>query len=378
MHLFDPLQIRKITIPNRIVVSPMSQYISKNGYANDWHFAHLCRFAMGGAGLVFTEATAVEEYGRRTHGDLGLWEDGQIEDLGRITSFITQQGAIAGIQLAHAGRKASERRPWHGETPVNEEDRDLSDEAPWQTIEPSAIPYAKGWHIPRQMTISEIEQLKQNFKEAACRSLDAGFDVIEIYAAHGFLLHQFYSPIANIRTDNYGGSFDGRIRLSIEVVKAVRSVWPESKPLFFRLSVTDWIDSGWEVEHTIEFARKLKEAGVDLIDCSSGGIGGTEKQQKIPLGPAFQAPLGKQVRDQADILTMAVGLIWQAKSANEIIAQESANLVAIAREMLNNTNWALHAAQELGVDADYSLWQPQFGWWLNKRERALRRLGFKD
>jgi 2,4-dienoyl-CoA reductase-like NADH-dependent reductase (Old Yellow Enzyme family) len=356
----------------------MSQYISKNGYANDWHFVHLSRFALGGAGLVFTEATAVEELGRRTHGDLGLWENGQIEELVRLTSFIKQQGSIAGIQLAHAGRKASERRPWHGETPVDEEDIALRGEAPWQSIGPGNIPYADGWHLPRQMTISDIEQLKQNFKGAARRSLEAGFDIIEIYAAHGFLLHQFYSPIANTRLDNYGGSFDNRIRLSIEVVKEIRSVWPENKPLFFRLSATDWIEGGWEIKDTVEFAKKLKVAGVDLIDCSSGGIGGSEKQQKIPLGPSFQAPLAKQIRDEADILTMAVGLIWQAQSANEIIEQESADLVAIAREVLNNPNWPLHAAQELGVDNDFSLWKPQFGWWLNKRERLLRRLGFKD
>lgn len=378
MYLFSPLQIRGLTIPNRIVVSPMSQYISKNGYANDWHFAHLSRFALGGAGLVFTEATAVEERGRRTHGDLGLWENGQIEELVRLTSFIKQQGSIAGIQLAHAGRKASERRPWHGETPVDEEDIKLRDEAPWQSIGPGNIPYADGWHLPRQMTISDIEQLKQNFKDAARRSLEAGFDIIEIYAAHGFLLHQFYSPIANTRLDNYGGSFDNRIRLSIEVVEEIRSVWPENKPLFFRLSATDWIEGGWEINDTIEFSKKLKEAGVDLIDCSSGGIGGSEKQQKIPLGPSFQAPLAKQIRDEADILTMAVGLIWQAQSANEIIEQESADLVAIAREVLNNPNWPLHAAQELGIDNDFSLWKPQFGWWLNKRERLLRRLGFKE
>ncbi|MBT7950518.1 MAG: NADH:flavin oxidoreductase/NADH oxidase [Gammaproteobacteria bacterium] len=378
MHLFNSLQIRDVSIPNRIVVSPMSQYISKNGYANDWHFAHLSRFALGGAGLVFTEATAVEERGRRTHGDLGLWENGQIEELVRLTSFIKQQGSIAGIQLAHAGRKASERRPWHGETPVDEEDIELRDEAPWQSIGPGNKPYAEGWHQPLQMTINDIEQLKQNFKDAARRSLDAGFDVIEIYAAHGFLLHQFYSPIANTRSDEYGGSFDNRIRLSIEVVEEIRLVWPENKPLFFRLSATDWIEGGWEINDTIEFAKKLKEAGVDLIDCSSGGIGGSEKQQKIPLGPAFQAPLAKEVREKADILTMAVGLIWQAQSANEIIEKESADLVAIAREVLSNPNWPLHAAQELGIDNDFSLWKPQFGWWLNKRERLLRRLGLKD
>jgi len=378
MHLFEPLTIRELSIPNRIVVSPMSQYISKNGYANDWHFAHLSRFALGGAGLIFIEACAVEERGRRTHGDLGLWEDGQIKELQRLTSFVKQQGATTGIQLAHAGRKASERRPWHGETPVNDEDQKIRGEAPWQSVAPSDLPYAEDWHIPQQLTLSDIGQLKNNFKSAAARSLEAGFDVIEIYAAHGFLLHQFYSPIANKRDDKYGGSFDARIRLSIEVVEEIRTVWPESKPLFFRLSATDWLEEGWQVEDSIKFSKRLKEVGVDLIDCSSGGIGGSGKQQKIPLGPAFQAPLAKEIRDNADILTMAVGLIWQAKSANAIIEQENADLVAIAREFLNDPNWALHAAEELNKDSEFSLWKPQFGWWLNKRERLLKRLGFKS
>jgi 2,4-dienoyl-CoA reductase-like NADH-dependent reductase (Old Yellow Enzyme family) len=378
MNLFDPLTIRGISIPNRVVVSPMSQYVSENGYANDWHFAHLSRFALGGAGLIFTEATAVTEQGRRTHGDLGLWENGQIDELTRITSFIKNQKSVAGIQLAHAGRKASERRPWHGETPVDEEDIALRAEFPWETLAPSNEPYAEGWHIPQEMSLRDIEQLKQDFKEAARRSLEAGFDVIEIYAAHGFLLHQFYSPIANKRTDKYGGSFAARIRLCIEVVEEIRSVWPESKPLFFRLSATDWVDDGWIIEDTVEFSRQLKQAGIDLIDCSSGGIGGSGIQQKIPLGPAFQAALAKQVRSRADILTMAVGLIWQASSANDIIEKEKADLVAIAREALNNPNWTLHAARELGFDTDFSFWKPQFGWWLNKRERLLRKLGFRD
>jgi len=352
----------------------MSQYIAENGYANDWHFAHLSRFALGGAGLVFTEATAVEARGRRTHGDLGLWEDGQIAGLARINSFMKKQGVLAGVQLAHAGRKASERRPWHGETPVNDEDAQLRGEQAWQTSAPSALPYADDWHIPEKMTGADIEQVKQNFKDAAERSLEAGFDVIEVYAAHGFLLHQFYSPIANIRDDKYGGTFEGRIRLGLEVAETIRCVWPEDKPLFYRLSATDWLEDGWQIEDTIAFARRLKELGVDLIDCSSGGIGGSKMQQKIPLGPAFQAPIAKEIRDKSDILTMTVGLIMDADSANDLIKQQSADLVAIAREALNNPNWALHAAKGLGLDTDFSMWKPQFGWWLNKRERLLRRL----
>ena len=356
----------------------MSQYISVDGLANDWHFAHLARFALGNAGLIFTEAAAVSRDGRRTHGDLGLWDDTQIEGLQRITGFLHEQGSLAGIQLAHAGRKASERRPWHGETPVDEEDQLIRDEAPWQTIAPSALPYAENWHQPGAMSQDDINGLKQDFSAAAKRAEQAGFDVIEVYAAHGFLLHQFYSPIANQREDDYGGSFSGRIRLPLEVAEAIRAVWPDNKPLFFRISVTDWLEGGWQVEDSIELSRQLKQRGVDLIDCSSGGIGGADRQQKIPLGPAFQADLAERLRGEADVMTMAVGLIWQAAVANGIIADEKADLVALGREMLNNPNWALHAARELQVDADYSFWKPQFGWWLNKRERLFNYLGLNN
>ena len=332
----------------------MSQYVSVDGMVNDWHFAHLSRFALGNAGLVFTEATAVSKNGRRTHGDLGLWDDTQIEGLRRISGFLHDQGSLAGVQLGHAGRKASERRPWHGETPVNEEDQDTRGEAPWQTVAPSALPYAENWHQPRAMSEAEIGELKEDFRAASRRADVAGFDVIEVYAAHGFLLHQFYSPIANERQDRYGGSFEDRIRLPLEVAESIRSVWPENKALFFRISATDWIDGGWQVEDSIELAKRLKPLGVDLVDCSSGGIGGLDKQQKIPLGPAFQADLAQSLRREAGIMTMAVGLIWQASIANEIIASEKADLVALGREMLNNPNWALHAARELEVDSEYS------------------------
>ena len=378
MHLFDPLTLRGVTIPNRVVISPMSQYIARDGYANDWHFAHLARFALGGAGLVFTEATAVEARGRRTHGDLGLWEDGQVDGLARITRFVAEQGAVPGIQLGHAGRKASERRPWHGETPVDQEDVALRGEAPWVAIAPSPELYGEGWPVPQTMTQADIDAVVSGFRDAAGRAAEAGFEVIEVYAGHGFLLHQFYSPVANKREDAYGGDFDGRIRLSLEVAAAIREVWPERFPLIFRLSATDWLDGGWELPDTVELARRLKAEGVDMIDCSSAGIGGAQRPRRLPLGPGFQVPLAETVRREAEIATMTVGFIWQAALANEIVREGRADLVALAREALDDPNWALHAARELGVDGDFSLWKPQFGWWLNKRARAFKHLGIGD
>jgi 2,4-dienoyl-CoA reductase-like NADH-dependent reductase (Old Yellow Enzyme family) len=376
--LFELLRIRDLNIPNRVCVSPMSQYRAQNGVGNDWHFAHLSRFALGGAGLIFAEATAVCAEGRRTHGDLGLWEDGQIEPLRRVTDFLKSEGAAAGVQLAHAGRKASERRPWHGETPVNDEDTQLRGEAPWQALGPTAEPYGDGWPEPTAMTEADIEDVIQSFEEAARRADAAGFDVIEVYAAHGFLLHQFYSPLCNTRTDDWGGCYEGRARLSLEVATAIRRAWPDGKPLFFRLSATDWIDGGWAIDDTIRLASDLKARGVDLIDCSSGGIGGPHPLPRFPLGPAYQADLAAQVRAGTDIPTMAVGFIWQAQVANQVITDGQADLVALARELLNDPNWTLRAAAELGVDTDHALWKPEFGWWLNKRERVMRKLGLRD
>lgn len=377
MGLFSPLALRGVTVPNRVVVSPMSQYAAAAGVANDWHFAHLARFALGGASLVFCEATAIEERGRRTPGDLGLWHDGQIEPLARINRFLEEHGAVPGVQLAHAGRKGSERRPWHGETPLDDEDLRLRGERAWPTIGPSEEPYAEGWHRPAAMTPTDIETVKTHFRNAAQRSLHAGFKVIEVYAAHGFLLHQFYSPIANRRDDPYGGDLSGRMRLSLEVADAIRSVWPETLPLFFRLSVTDWVDGGFEPPEAVELARALGERGVDLIDCSSGGIGGTEVPRRMPLGPAFQAPLAEQIRRDAGIATMSVGFIWDAHVADAIIRDGRADLVAMARELLYNPNWPLQAAAALGQDEGFARWNPRFGWWLGKRDRVLRKLGLR-
>ena len=378
MPLFTPFTLRNVTFPNRIAVSPMSQYLARDGYVNDWHLVHLGRFALGGAGLVFTEATAVEDRGRRTHGDLGLWDDGQIEGMARIARFLKEQGAIAGVQLGHAGRKASERRPWHGETPVDAEDVELRGEAPWEMIAPSTVPYGEIWPAPTEMTQADIDNVLQAFRDSARRVDEAGYDVIEVYAAHGFLVHQFYSPVTNKRQDAYGGDRDGRMRFALEVARAIRETWPASKPLFFRLSATDWVDGGWEPEDTVALARGLKDNGVDLIDCSTGGIGAghseTFKPRRMALAQGFQLPFAEHLKKEAGIATMGVGFLWDPEVAQEAIAQGKVDMVALARELLDNPNWALHASRSLGKDPDYSFWKPQFGWWLNKRQRIIDKL----
>ncbi|TQV82110.1 NADH:flavin oxidoreductase/NADH oxidase [Denitrobaculum tricleocarpae] len=381
MPLFTPFTLRDVTFPNRIAVSPMSQYLSKDGYANDWHLVHLGRFALGGAGLVFTEATAVEDRGRRTHGDLGLWENGQIEGMARIARFLKEQGAVPGVQLGHAGRKASERRPWHGETPVTEEDVALRGEAPWETIGPSAVPYGENWHTPTEMTQSDIDDVLAAFRDSARRADQAGYEVIEVYAAHGFLGHQFYSPVTNKRTDAYGGERENRMRFALETARAIRETWPEGKVLSFRISTTDWVDGGWEVEDSIALAKGLKENGVDMVDCSTGGIGAGHndsfKPRRMALAQGFQLPLAAQVKRETGIAAMGVGFLWDPEVAQAAIADGTVDMVALARELLDNPNWTLHAARSLGEDKDYGFWKPQFGWWLNKRQRLLDKLNLR-
>jgi 2,4-dienoyl-CoA reductase-like NADH-dependent reductase (Old Yellow Enzyme family) len=377
MTLFTSFRLRGVPLKNRVVVSPMSQYRAQAGVANDWHLVHLGRFALGGAGLVFTEATAVQERGRRTHGDLGIWSDAHVDGLAAITHFLQWEGAVAGIQLAHAGRKASERRPWHGETPVDGQDIEQRGEQPWPAMGPSAIPYAEGWPMPAEMSVEDIGEVIAAFRAAAERARDAGFRVIEVYAAHGFLLHQFCSPLANRRRDGYGGSLEGRGRLAAEVATAIREVWPDEYPLVFRLSVTDWHPDGWQVEDTIHLARRLQDLGVDAIACSSGGISGRERPQGMTLEQGYQLPLAAQVKKGAGIATIGVGLLWDPEHVNRVLEQGEVDLVALARELLDDPNWTLHAARELGDDPDHSMWHPEFGWWLEKRARALRKLGLR-
>ncbi|MEM7057030.1 MAG: NADH:flavin oxidoreductase/NADH oxidase [Pseudomonadota bacterium] len=372
--LFSTFQLRDVMFRNRVAVSPMSQYRAKDGLANAWHIAHLGRFAIGGAGLVYAEATAVTADGRRTHGDLGLWDDAQIEPLAPVAAFLTEEGAVPGVQLGHAGRKASERRPWHGETPVDDEDIEKRGEAPWQAIAPSAIPYAEGWPTPAEMTEEDIQSVIRAFGAAARRSLEAGFKIIEVYAAHGFLVHQFLSPIANKRTDVWG---EDRGRFAVEVARAIRAEWPERLPLAFRLSATDWVDGGIEVEDTVATAKRLKAEGVDMIDCSTGGIGGKDRPRRMVIEQGFQVPFAEAVRRDADMATMAVGFLWDAAVCEQVIASGQADMIALARELLDDPNWPLHAAAEIGADEGHTMWPIESGWWLMKRDRLLGKLGLR-
>lgn len=339
-HLFEPLTIRNTTFRNRIIVSPMCQYSSQDGFANDWHLVHLGSRAAGGAGLVFTEAAAVVPEGRISPEDLGIWKDEQIEQLSRITEFIRKQGAPAGMQLAHAGRKASTAAPWKGGKPIGAED------GGWSPIcAPSAIPFGQGYQVPKELSVEEIRELVRAFAAAAKRALTAGFKVIELHAAHGYLLHEFLSPLSNHRTDEYGGSFENRIRFLCEITAAIRDVWPEDLPLFVRLSATDWVEGGWNVEQSVELSRRLKPIGVDLIDCSSGGL---VPGVKIPIGPGYQTAFAERIRREADILTSAVGMITSAYQADHVIRSEQADTVMLARELLRHPYWPLNAAKVLG------------------------------
>jgi 2,4-dienoyl-CoA reductase-like NADH-dependent reductase (Old Yellow Enzyme family) len=339
-NLFDPLSIRDLTLPNRIVVSPMCEYSSVDGFANDWHLVHLGSRAVGGAGLVMTEAAAVTPEGRISPEDLGIWSEDHIEFLARITRFIHIQGSVAGIQLAHAGRKASTYRPWDGEGAVPEAS------GGWKNVvAPSAIPFAENYPMPQALTQKGIHGVVRAFVEAAGRARKAGFRVLEIHAAHGYLISEFLSPLANHRTDEYGGSFANRIRLLLEVVSAVRGAWPEHAPLFVRISATDWVEGGITLDDSVELARHLKNSGVDLVDCSSGG---NVPPARIPVGPGYQTPFAERIRREARILTGAVGMITTPSQADHIIRTGQADVAIMAREFLRDPYWPLRAGRELG------------------------------
>ncbi len=337
-QLFDPLPIRGITLQNRIVVSPMCQYSSDDGFANDWHLVHLGGRAVGGASLVFTEATAVTPEGRITSEDLGIWKDAHIEFLSRIARFVAGQGVVPGMQLAHAGRKASTQRPWEGANAVPIE------KGGWEPLAPSAVAYSDHYAMPRAMSKEEIRGIVDAFAQAARRALEAGFRILEIHGAHGYLMHEFFSPLSNFRTDEYGGSFENRTRIAREVVTAVRKQMPDNLPLFIRISATDWKEGGWDVDQSVELAKQLKLLGVDLVDCSSAAL---VPDQKIVAGPGFQVPFAERIRREAKVMTGAVGLIETKEQVSEILANEKADLVFMAREFLRDPYWPLRAAREL-------------------------------
>ena len=368
--LFTPLTLRGLTLKNRVVISPMCQYSAVEGIANDWHFAHLAKFAIGGAGLVFTEATAIERNGRITHGDLGIWSDAHVEPLKRIVSFIKANGAVPAMQLAHAGRKAAMQRPWHGNGQLNDTDRARGEDV-WPIVAPSPIPVDTGWLVPHELALSDIEQLKEHWRSATLRARAAGFEVIEVHGAHGYLLHEFLSPISNQRTDAYGGDRARRMRLPLEIARIVRSNWPENRPVFLRVSATDGVDGGWTVDDTVVLVRELKSIGVDVVDCSSGGISGSATAARVKRTLGFQVPFAERVRREADIRTMAVGLILEPRQAEAVLHAGQADLIAIGRQALFNPNWPLHAQLALGVDPEFAAWPVQYGWWLDKRQRSL-------
>jgi 2,4-dienoyl-CoA reductase-like NADH-dependent reductase (Old Yellow Enzyme family) len=378
--LFSPIRLRNVEAKNRVVVSPMCQYSAQDGHVTDWHLVHLGKFAQGGAGIVFMEATAVESRGRITHGDTGIWDDAHVAGLLRISSFLKSQGALPALQLAHAGRKASMARPWFGNGPLTPADVQRGDR-PWATVAPSGKPLDEGWAAPRAADENDLSQIRASFAKAARRAHAAGFEVLEVHAAHGYLLHSFLSPISNERRDAYGGAIDNRMRFPLEVVRAVREAWPQEKPLFVRVSSIDDVAGGWSLGDTLLFSRKLKNLGVDAVDCSSGGIAGSATaatRTLLPRVPGFQLPFSEAVRKEVGMMTIAVGLILTAQQAEEALQAGRADLIAVGREALYDPNWPLHAAQALGADPQMERWPVQYGWWLIRRENLLRKLGVRQ
>jgi 2,4-dienoyl-CoA reductase-like NADH-dependent reductase (Old Yellow Enzyme family) len=346
--LFTPFQLRSVSFPNRIGVSPMCEYSSVDGFAADWHLVHLGARAQGGAGLVILEASAVTPEGRISSADLGIWKDGHIANLQRITAFIHSQGARAGIQLAHAGRKGSMSAPFTGERLLQ------PNEGGWQPVAPSAIAFSPTYAVPAALDQAAIDAVVEAFRQAAHRAFKAGFDLVEVHAAHGYLLHQFLSPLANQRSDAYGGSFENRTRLALQVIDAVRAEWPAHLPLFVRISSTDWADGGWTIDESVQLAKLFRQHGVDLVDASSGGM---VPNAKIPVAPGYQVEFAARIRREAEIPTAAVGMITEPAQANAIIAQGEADIVLLAREMLRDPYWPVHAAAALG---DPASWPPQY------------------
>ena len=379
-RLLSQFRLRDVSFRNRVVLSPMQVYqATPDGLADDWHLQHLGKFAVGGFGCVVTEGLIVDPVGRATWGDLGIWSDDQIAPLRRITDFVRGAGAVPAAQLHHAGPKAARQRPWEGFGPLTEVEAARGEPA-WVPVSSSADRSAPGWHMTREMTLDDIQAVTAAYGAAARRADAAGFDVIDIHAAHGYLLHSFLSPVANRRTDGYGGDIDGRMRLLLEIAETLRANWPEGKAIFFRISCVDWradIEEpfdGWTIEDSCRLTRELHRRGVDLIDCSSGGIRGATSMsgaadRRTGLKRGFQVPYAAAIRRETGVPTMAVGVILDGEQAEGILEREEADLIAIGRAALFDPHWVLHAARDLGADADWSLWPPSYGWWLAARER---------
>lgn len=367
--LLEPITLRGVTARNRIVVSPMSQYAAIDAAPTDWHLVHLGKFAMGGAGIVFVEETAVEERARKTYHCPGIYNDAQVKAWRRVTDFLRSQGALSAMQLGHAGRKVATRAPWEGFAPLTAEDA-AKGEPPWQGIAPSPIPFKPGAMAPREMDRDDIRQVIASHAEACRRSLEAGFDICEVHGAHGYIIQQFLSPITNKRTDGYGGDLGGRMRFALELIEAVREAWPNDRPLFFRASCVDGNGGAWDIDDTVALARELKQRGVDVIDCSSGGIEGPLTLAVVPRVPGYHVPFAEKIRREAGMPTMAVGLITDPVQAEGYLAEGRCDLIALARELMWNPNWPLHAAQALGSGDPLALLPPSYAWWLRRREEV--------
>ena len=365
--LFTPIQLRGVTARNRVVVSPMCQYSSEDGGPTDYHLVHLGKFAMGGAGIVFCEETSVEERGRKSHHCAGIYADRHIEQYRRINDFVRSQGAIPAIQIGHSGRKGSGCQPWTGYRPLNEDDAKHGC-PPWPSVSSSPLPASETAPVPHALERDEIREVIVHWREAAQRSLDAGYDIVEVHAAHGYLIHQFLSPLANMRTDAYGGDLQGRMRLCLEVVETVRDVWPRDRPVFMRVSAVDGLNSRWSVDDTVELVRAAKERGVDVVTTSSGGIHGPGTATLTPRKPGSHVPYAERVRRDAGVKTIAVGLITEPRHAEDILQRGQADMIALARELLWNPHWPAHAAKELGVANYLDLLPIGYSWWLRRRE----------
>ncbi|HUS53196.1 MAG TPA: NADH:flavin oxidoreductase/NADH oxidase [Thermohalobaculum sp.] len=375
--LFTPLKIRGVELRNRIAVSPMAMYSAENGYPVPFHHVHYGKFAIGGAGLVFVEEAAVTRNGRITNGCLGLWEDGQIDAIAPIAAFLKSQGVVPAIQIAHGGRKSSTQRSWEGNGPLAAENLANGDEE-WQPVAPSATPFAEGWLMPGALDRAGMDDIRNAFVATARRALVAGFEIVEIHMAHGYLLQSFLSPIANKRTDNYGGSLENRMRFPLEVAEAVREALPEDTPLFSRISAVDWIDGGWEIDDSVALAKALKGAGVDLVDCSSGGNllkGATNSN--LARSPGYQAPFARRLREETGVMTQAVGLIRTHELAEQLLQEGCADIIALGRQMLYDPFWPHHAAEAMGQTGAFEAWPKPYGWWLEKWANGLRSMGEK-
>ena len=368
--LFSSFKIKSKSFRNRIVLSPMCQYKAKDGVISDWHFQHYSRFAFSGLGAAFVEATGVSAEGRIGHGCTGIWSDSHVEGLSKIAKIFNEYNCLSGIQLAHAGRKASYLRPWDGASPITENDKA---EPAWQTIGPSAIPINNSSPVPKEMTVEDINKVREDFKKAAQRADKAGFDIIEIHGAHGYLLHSFFSPLSNQRNDQYGGNFENRIRFAMEIIADIKSVWPDNKPLFYRLSSIDAPGQGANLEDNIKLAKSLKSVGVDVIDCSSGGITGSPVLTKSKIVPGFQVPYSEKIKKDAEISSMAVGAIISADQANEIISNKRADLVAMGRELLADTQWVYKAATYFNLENAKDYLPDSYSFYLSRRDEYLDR-----